>query len=95
MTGVQTCALPIFYYPLIYIHGRAALHLENDDLESLRRHLDPGGGTLFADAACGSAAFDESFRRFAALLLPNQPLVPIPPGDELYSRRVGFDLSDV
>jgi hypothetical protein len=85
----------LIYFPLIYIHGRAALHLENDDLESLRRHLDPGGGTLFADAACGSAAFDLSFRRFAALLLPNQPLVPIPPGDELYSRRVGFDLSDV
>ncbi len=85
----------LIYFPLIYIHGRAALHLENDDLESLRRHLDPGSGTLFADAACGSAAFDLSFRRFAALLLPNQPLVPIPPGDELYSRKVGFDLSDV
>ncbi len=85
----------LIYYPLVYIHGRAALHLENDELESLRRHLDPGGGTLFADAACGSAAFDESFRRFAAVLLPNQPLVPIPPGDELYSKRIGFDLTQV
>ena len=30
----------------------------NDDVQALRRHLDPGGGTLFADAACGSPAFD-------------------------------------
>ena len=66
-----------------------------DDIQALRRHLEPGGGTLFADAACGSAAFDASFRRFVAKLLPDHPLVPIPRDDELYSAKVGFDLSDV
>jgi hypothetical protein len=28
-------------------------------------------------------------------LLPNNPLVPIPRDDELYTRKVGFDLADV
>jgi hypothetical protein len=85
----------LIYYPLVYIHGRSVLSFENADLEALRQHLDPGGGTLFADAACGSPTFDGSFRKFVALLLPNNPLVPIPHTDELYGTKVGFDLKDV
>ena len=71
------------------------MSFENADLEALRQHLDPGGGTLFADAACGSPTFDGSFRKFVSLLLPNNPLVPIPHADELYGTKVGFDLKDV
>jgi hypothetical protein len=85
----------LIYYPLIYIHGRASLSFDRQDLDALRRHLDPGGGTLFADAACGSAAFDAAFRHFVTELLPTKPLIPIPRGDELYTKRVGADLSDV
>ena len=85
----------LVYYPLIYIHGRAALSFPKEDLEALRSHIDPGGGTLFADAACGSPAFDASFRRFVAELLPNNPLVPIPRDDDLYTTKVGADLSKV
>jgi hypothetical protein len=84
----------LIYYPLIYIHGRGALTFEKDDLAALRQHLDPGGGTLFADAACGSPAFDAAFRRFVAALMPNQPLVPIPREDPLYTKDTAFDLSD-
>jgi hypothetical protein len=84
----------LIYYPLIYIHGRGALSFPKEDLEALRRHLEPGGGTLFADAACGSPAFDAAFRRFAAALLPDHKLEPIPRDDELYTERVGLDLSD-
>jgi len=83
----------LVYYPLIYIHGRAAVSFSKEDIEALRKHLDPGGGTLFADAACGSPSFDASFRRFVAELLPNKPLVAIPKDDEIYSEKVGFDLS--
>jgi hypothetical protein len=82
-------------YPLLYIHGRAAFALNAEDLAVLRRHLEPGGGTIFADAACGSPAFDASFRRFVKDLFPNEPLVPIPKDDELYSKKTGYDLSDV
>ncbi len=85
----------LIYYPLIYIHGRAALSFNKEDLDALRRHLDPGGGTLFADAACGSPPFDAAFRRFVAELLPNNPLVPIPREDELFTDKVGVDLSKV
>jgi hypothetical protein len=82
-------------YPLIYIHGRAALSFEPKEMDALRRHLEPGGGTIFADAACGSPAFDAAFRKFVAELLPKHPLVPIPRDDEIYSNRLGYDLADV
>ena len=85
----------LVYYPLIYIHGRASLSFAREDLDALRQHLEPGGGTIFADAACGSPAFDAAFRRFVAELLPNNPMVPIPHDDPLYTEKVGADLSDV
>jgi len=76
------------------MHGRAAFQFAPEDIVLLRRHLEPGGGTLFADAACGSPAFDAAFRKFVATMLPDNPLVPIPRDDELYTRKVGFDLDD-
>jgi hypothetical protein len=82
----------LIYYPLVYLHGRAAFSFTHDDLDALRRHIEPGGGTLFGDAACGSPAFDGAFRRFVSELFPNNPLVAIPRDDELY--KVGFDLKD-
>ena len=69
----------LIYYPLIYIHGRGSLSFPKEDLDALRGHLEPGGGTLFADAACGSPAFDAAFRRFVAELLPDQPARADPP----------------
>jgi RNA polymerase sigma factor (sigma-70 family) len=85
----------LIYYPVIYMHGRAAFSLDKEDRDALRRYLEPGGGTLFADAACGSPAFDAAFRRFVSELLPTMPLVPIPRGDALYTTKVLSDLSDV
>ena len=84
----------LIYYPLIWMEGRANFVLPKEDLEALRSHLDPGGGTLFADAYMGSPAFDAAFRRFVAELLPNERLVPIPRDDDLFSIRVGADLSN-
>ena len=82
-------------FPLLYIHGRASLSFSPEDTAALKSHLEPGGGTLFADAACGSPAFDAAFRRFVAAMLPDHPLVPIPREDEIYTRKEGYDLSDV
>ncbi len=84
----------LIYYPLIYIHGRGSISFPKEDLNALRRHIEPGGGTLFADAACGSTAFDATFRRFVAELMPDNKLEPIPREDELYTTKVGLDLSD-
>ena len=77
-------------YPLVYIHGRASLSFPKEDLAILRKHLDPGGGTLFADAACGSPAFDDAFRKLVAEMLPDSPLVPIPRDDEIYTKKNGI-----
>lgn len=85
----------LVYYPLVYMHGRAAFSFEPADLDALRRHLEPGGGLLFADAACASASFDAAFRKMVAQLYPDHPLTPIPADDELFTRQSGFDLSDV
>jgi hypothetical protein len=84
----------LVHYPLIYIHGRAAISFNETDKVALRKHLEPGGGTFFADAACGSPAFDIAFRKFIAELLPNNPMVPIPRDDELYTANIRFDLKD-
>ncbi|MHB1559549.1 MAG: DUF4159 domain-containing protein [Isosphaeraceae bacterium] len=81
-------------YPLIYLHGRGSFSFPKEDLEALRRHLDPSAGTLFADAACGNAAFDAAFRRFAAELFPDHRLEPIPRNDEIYNLQGGFNLHD-
>jgi hypothetical protein len=83
----------LIYYPLLYIQGRAPFSFPKEDLELLRRHLEPSGATLFADAACGNPVFDAAFRRFAAALFPDHKLEPIPDNDALYTNRVGFDLS--
>ena len=86
----------LVHFPLIYMHGRAAVSFAPEDLERLRQHLDPGGGTLFADAACGSTAFDTSFRALVGQMLPGRRLEPIPRDDAIYKDpRIGFDLSDV
>jgi hypothetical protein len=81
------------YYHLVYLQGRGPFSLSNEDLDALRRQLDPGGGTLFADAACGDPVFDAAFRRFTTELLPDHKLVAIPKDDELYRDATGFDLS--
>jgi hypothetical protein len=82
-------------HPLVYVHGRAGFTFSDADITKLREHLDPGGGTFLADAACGAEAFDTSFRAFCKQLFPDKELEPIPPDDDLLSNRVGFDLSEV
>ncbi len=85
----------LVYYPLLYIHGRSNLTFPPEHMQILRRHLEPGGGVIFADAACGSPGFDTAFRKFIADLLPDQKLEPIPADDELFRLPGGFDLSNV
>lgn len=82
-------------YPLLYIHGRNAISFTSQDMERLRRHVDPGGGLIFADAACGSPTFDASFRRLMTELFPKNPLEPIAPDDEIYTDKVGYNLADI
>ena len=84
----------LVHFPLAYLHGRTGFTFADSEVVAIRRHLDPGGGTLFADAACGAEAFDRDFRKLAAALFPDRPLEPIPKHDEFYTKAIGFDLSD-
>ena len=85
----------LIYYPLLTVRGRAPFHFSKEDLEALRNHLEPGGGTIFGDAYLGSRDFDASFRKFVKEVLPNETLVPIPKDDELYTNKIAFDLANV
>ena len=86
----------LIYYPLdLHPRPRRARR-------SPRRTSTPCAGTSSRAAARSSPTppaaarpSTPSFRRFVAELLPNHPLVPIPRDDELYTNKVGFDLSDV
>jgi hypothetical protein len=85
----------LIYYSVFYFHGRTTGAFTAADFNSVRRQLERAGSTLFADAECCSPAFDASFRRFVATLLPKNPLVPIPTNDALYTTTAGADLSQV
>jgi hypothetical protein len=74
-------------YKFLYMHGRKNFAIASDKLGDLRFNLEHGG-LLFADACCGSKAFDDSFRKFLGNVWPDgkYKLEPIPVTDELYGK---------
>ena len=85
----------VFRYPVLYMHGRGAFTLGQQEKDRLRTYLE-NGGVLFADACCGSDPFDRAFRRELADVLPEgATLERLPPDHELFTEGIGFDLSRV
>ncbi|MGC1273137.1 MAG: DUF4159 domain-containing protein [Planctomycetaceae bacterium] len=84
----------LYKYPIVYMHGRTAFTLSPREIERLREHLDRGA-VLFADACCGSPAFDASFRSLVKSLYPDDDFQRIPPSHELFSTAIGHDLAQV
>ena len=80
-------------YPLAYMAGRAAFTFTDKDQQALRTYVDLGG-TLFADATCGSQAFDQAFRQMIAQTFPKHPLERIPLDHALFTK-VGFPIRKV
>jgi hypothetical protein len=75
-------------YKFLYMHGRKPFTLPKDQLGDLRFNLEHRG-LLFADACCGSNAFDKSFREFIdALWDKKYKLEPIPVTDDLYGKEL-------
>ncbi len=60
-------------FPVLYITGHKKFQYSPTEVEALRNYLDRGG-TLLADACCGKAEFDASFRRLCEALYPDRPL---------------------
>ena len=83
-------------YWFFYMHGRETFRYGDGELKNLRFRLEHGG-TLLADACCGSKAFDESFRQMIGQLWPKRDLKlePIPLNDELFSRELNGDAIEV
>src|SRR5262249_32973806 len=88
-TEVQPSTDKLFDYDFLYMHGRKPFEMRKEELKNIRFKLETGG-TLFADACCGSAAFNESFHRFTAALWEDKKLKlePIPLSDELFSKEL-------
>jgi hypothetical protein len=76
-------------YRFLYMHGRNNFKERKEDLKKLLFNLK-SGGTLFADACCGSRAFDEAFRKFMDELWSDDKLKlePIPTSDELFGKEL-------
>jgi hypothetical protein len=76
-------------YWFFYMHGREKFHYTDAELANLKFRLE-NGGTLLADACCGSKDFDRSFRETIEQLWPKKDLKlePIPLDDELYSAAL-------
>ncbi len=79
-------------YPFIYLTGIGRFALGDEEKKALRRYLEKGG-FLFADAACGKAEFDESFRALVGDVLGSSRLEPIGPDSPIY--RMAFNTRKV
>lgn len=84
----------LFNHPLIFMHGRSAFSLSDQEKAKLKEYLQ-NRGMLMADACCGSEAFDRSFRRLMQELFPETPLERIPPTHEIFTAKIGYDLGQV
>lgn len=85
----------LFKYPIAYMHGRSGFTLSKQETDQLRKYLTERTGVLFADACCGSEAFDRSFREMIEQAFPGRRLERIPVSHELFSEKIGFDLRRV
>jgi hypothetical protein len=76
-------------YYFFYLHGRGRFSEKKDDLKEFKFRLKTGG-TLLADACCGSKAFDESFRQLMNEMWADEKLKlePIPTTDELFGKEL-------
>jgi hypothetical protein len=79
----------LFDYRFMYMHGRRPFTITEAERKNLR-FLLRNGGMLFADACCGSKAFDASFRTFMEELwsADKLKLEPIPLDDPLLGKEL-------
>ncbi len=70
--------------PLLYFHGHEFPQWNIRQRDKIRSYVQQGG-TLFAEACCGSKEFREGFERFAAITFPAVPLRELDPAHPIYS----------
>jgi hypothetical protein len=77
---------------MLYLTGVGEVTFTDEQKDALRLYVQRGG-FIFAEAACGSARFDRSFRELARQLFPKDPLEEMPPDHPLFA--LGEPLGDV
>ena len=78
----------VFDYPTLFMHGRNAFSLNEEERERLRRYFERGG-FIFANAVCASPAFSKSIEAELAEVLPGEELVDVPADDALFTGKYG------
>ncbi|MCL2348963.1 MAG: DUF4159 domain-containing protein [Planctomycetaceae bacterium] len=78
----------IFNYPILFMHGRNAVELTDEQRKRLKLYIDRGG-FLFINAICSSKPFLESIRRELTKTFPDQPLQKLLPDDPYLSDKFG------
>jgi hypothetical protein len=89
-TPVYLTQPKVLDFGFFYMHGRRSFETYSKaDLEKLHFRLTTGA-TLLADACCGSADFDGSFRKLMKALWAEEKLElqAIPPTDDLFSAEL-------
>ncbi len=82
----------VFDFPVIFMHGRNAFHLNDTERKRLKMYLERGG-VLVADAICSSEEFANSVRQEIAAIFPEHPLERLPASDDIYTDKYGgFEL---
>ena len=64
--------------PVLFISGRGKLNFTAKQKANLTEYVNQGG-FIFAEACCGDAAFDQSFRELLGELFPDSGLRLLPP----------------
>lgn len=77
--------------PILYLTGHECPTFNEPQKEKLRQFIATGG-TLVAEACCGSQEFATAFRQLAAELYPEYPLRPLSPDHAVFSSY--YKLSD-
>lgn len=80
--------------PLLFMTGHHGFSLHDEERAALRGHLERGG-FLIAEACCGRAEFDKSFRSVIARVFPEAALTRLPPEHAIFRGAPGFDVSHV
>jgi hypothetical protein len=84
----------IFEYPILYMHGRSAFRLSDEERKQLKVYVQRGGVVL-ADAVCGSDAFVKAFRHEISDVF-GKALEPIPASHPLFTSKFGgFEIKTV
>jgi hypothetical protein len=71
-------------FPIVFMTGHYNFVLNKAEMENITRYLRRGG-LIVASAAAGLKPFDAAFRRELDRVLPNNPLIKLPPTHPIFS----------